>query len=123
MAKKIFVVDTNIILNDIQNIYRLSEEGANIIVLPETVIMELEDKKKTTDEIGYQAREFARLLARAKVKAADHNEGYKIAKLYIANLNIHIISKDTYECDIDPSHLSESNDKRIIEIATIAQSY
>ena len=46
MAKKIFVVDTNIILNDIQNIYRLSEEGENIIVLPETVIMELEDKKR-----------------------------------------------------------------------------
>ncbi len=123
MAKKVFVVDTNVVLNDIQNIYRLSEEGENIIVLPETVLIELEDKKKELGEIGYQAREFARLLARAKVKAADHNNGYKIAKIFIDELMIHIISKDRYETDIDMTHIAESNDKRIIEIAGVAQKY
>jgi len=123
MAKKVFVVDTNIILNDIQNIIRLSEEGANIIVLPETVLIELEDKKKMLGEIGYQAREFARLLAKAKVKEADHNNGYKIAKIFIDALIIHIISKDHYETDIDTTHISESNDKRIIEVASVAQKY
>ncbi|HHD77569.1 MAG TPA: DUF2075 domain-containing protein [Campylobacteraceae bacterium] len=123
MAKKVFVVDTNVVLNDIHNIHRLSETGENIIVLPETVLIELEDKKKELGEIGYQAREFARLLARAKVKEADHNNGYKIAKLYIDRLAVHIISKDHYETDMDMTHMSESNDKRIIEIAGVAQHY
>ena len=123
MARKIYVVDTNIILNDIQTLFRLSEEGTNIIVLPETVLIELEDKKKILGEIGYQARKFARLLARAKVKEAYHNENYKIAKLFIDKLVIHIISKDRYEADIDSAHMNESNDKRIIEIAGIAQNY
>ena len=123
MAKKVYVVDTNIILNDIHNLYKLSQKGENIIVLPETVLIEMEDKKKVMGEIGYQAREFARLLAKAKVKEADHNNGYKIAKLYIDSLIIHIISKDRYDSDIDTAHISESNDKRIVEIAAVAQVY
>lgn len=120
---KVYVVDTNVVLNDIQNIFRLSEEGNNIIVFPETVLIELEDKKKILGEIGYQAREFARLLARAKVKEADHKEGYKVAKFFIDSVIIHIISKDSYETDIDKAYMSESNDKRIIEIAALAQQY
>lgn len=120
---KVYVVDTNVVLNDIRNISKLSENGSNIIVFPETVLIELEDKKKIPGEIGYQAREFARLLARAKVKEADHKEGYKVAKFYIDDLRIHIISKDHYETDIDTAFMSESNDKRIIEIAALAQQY
>jgi len=120
---KVYVVDTNVVLNDIQNITKLSENGTNIIVFPETVLIELEDKKKVLGEIGYQAREFARLLARTKVKEADHKEGYKVAKFYIEDLRIHIISKDRYETDIDTAFMSESNDKRIVEIAVLAQQY
>jgi len=120
---KVYVVDTNVILNDIQNIFKLSEEGNNIIVLPETVLIELEDKKKVLGEIGYQAREFARLLAKAKVKEADHKEGYKVAKFFIDTLVIHVISKDRYDTDIDKDYISESNDKRIIEVAVAAQQY
>lgn len=123
MAKKVFVLDTNIILNDIHNIIRLSENGENIIVIPETVLIELEDKKKMLGDIGYQAREFSRLLARAKIKEADHNDGYKVAKLFIDDTIIHIISKDHYETGMDNTHISESNDKRIIEVASIAQKY
>jgi PhoH-like ATPase len=120
---KVYVVDTNVVLNDIRNISKLSENGSNIIVFPETVLVELEDKKKIPGEIGYQAREFARLLARAKVKEADHKEGYKVAKFFIDDLRIHIISKDHYETDIDTAFMSESNDKRIIEIAALSQQY
>lgn len=122
-SSKIYVLDTNVVLNSIQNIYRLSEQGKNIIVFPETVLIELEDKKKELGEIGYQAREFARILARAKVKEADHKNGYQVAKFYVDDLVIHIISKDHYETDIDTAYLSESNDKRILEVATVAQQY
>ncbi len=123
MSQKVYVVDTNIILNSLNNLYKLSQDGTNVLVIPETVLLELEDKKKEMGEIGYQAREFARLLARAKTKEASHKDGFKIAKLFIDTLVIHIISIDNYECDIDQTHLSESNDKRIIEVAIVAQKY
>jgi PhoH-like ATPase len=122
-ASKVYVLDTNVVLNSIHNIYKLSEKGKNIIVFPETVLIELEDKKKELGEIGYQAREFARILARSKVKEADYKNGYQVAKFYVDDLVMHIISKEQYETDIDTAYLSESNDKRILEVAALAQQY
>jgi PhoH-like ATPase len=43
--EKVYVLDTNIILQNLQNIKKLSDNGTNIIVIPETVLLELEDKK------------------------------------------------------------------------------
>jgi len=53
MSSKVYVLDTNVLLQNIQNLYRLSESGQNLIVIPETVLLELEDKKKLPQEIGY----------------------------------------------------------------------
>ena len=61
MSSKVYVLDTNVLLQNIQNLYRLSESGQNLIVIPETVLLELEDKKKLPQEIGYQARNFDKL--------------------------------------------------------------
>lgn len=123
MADKVYVVDTNIILQNVQNVKNLSEEGRNIVVVPETVMIELEDKKRFLDELGYQAREFARFLADAKVKEVDFEDNYKIVKLYNDKYQIHLISKDKYETSIEYNHIAESNDKRIIEIAEVAREY
>jgi PhoH-like ATPase len=41
----VYVLDTNIILNDANDIFTISQEGNNLIVLPETVIDELDTKK------------------------------------------------------------------------------
>lgn len=123
MKEKIYVVDTNIILQNLQNLYNISDNKTNTIVVPETVLIELEDKKKLTNELGYHSREFARLLAKMKIKEVDHKDGFKIVKLYSDDLTLHIISKDKYDSEIEQAHLSESNDKRIIEVAKVAQEY
>lgn len=123
MSDKVYVVDTNIILQNIQNVKNLSENGKNIVVVPETVMIELEDKKRLLDELGYQAREFARFLADAKVKEVDFEQNLKIVKLYNEEYRIHLISKDKYDTSIEYNHISESNDKRIIEIAEGARGY
>ena len=120
---KVYVLDTNIILQNLQNIETLSDNGSNIIVIPETVLLELEDKKKLTNELGYYSREFARLLASTKIKEIDYRQNYKVVKLYKEKTIIHIISKDRYETQIEQHHISESNDKRIIEAAEIAREY
>lgn len=123
MKEKVYVVDTNIILQNVKNLSRISDNSTNNIVIPETVLLELEDKKKLTNELGYYSREFARLLAKMKIKEVDYKTGFKVVKLYNDELTLHIISKDEYESEIEQVHLSESNDKRIIEIAAIAQDY
>ncbi len=123
MKEKIYVIDTNIILQNIKNLYKVSDKRSNIIVVPETVLFELEDKKKLPNELGYYSREFARLLAKMKMKEVDHKDGYKVVKYFNNDLILHIIAKDEYEAQIEQEHLSESNDKRIIEIALTAQEY
>lgn len=58
-ASKIFILDTNVILHDHTCIYQFEE---NDIVLPITVLEELDRFKRGNDLINYQAREFVRLL-------------------------------------------------------------
>lgn len=122
-SRKVYVLDTNIILQDINNLERLCDGDTNIVVVPETVLMELEDKKKLMNDLGFYAREFARLLAKMKIKEVDYKKNYKVVKLTGENLGLHIISKDEYDTQIEQHILSESNDKRIIEVASIAQNY
>ncbi|AXX87731.1 PhoH family protein [Malaciobacter marinus] len=123
MKEKIYVLDTNIILQNIQNLNRISDNKSNKIVIPETVLLELEDKKKLVNELGFYAREFARLLAKMKIKEVDYKTGYKVVKLFNKEISLDIISKNTYESQIEQAHISESNDKRIIETAALAQEY
>lgn len=54
---KIFVLDTNVILHDFRAIHNFQE---NDIVIPITVIEELDKFKKGNDSINFNAREFVR---------------------------------------------------------------
>lgn len=57
--KKIFVLDTNVILHDFKSIQNFQE---NDVVIPITVLEELDKFKKGNDLINFHAREFARKL-------------------------------------------------------------
>jgi len=59
--RKIFVLDTNVILHDSSCIYQFEE---NNLVLPITVIEELDRFKKGNDSLNFHAREFVRELDR-----------------------------------------------------------
>ena len=58
-AKKIFIIDTNVLLHDYKCIYKFQE---NDIVIPIVVLEELDKFKKGNDLINFQAREFTREL-------------------------------------------------------------
>ncbi len=60
-SKKIFVLDTNVILHDFNSIYNFEE---NDVVLPITVLEELDKFKKGNDQINFNARRFSRELDR-----------------------------------------------------------
>jgi PhoH-like ATPase len=126
--EKYYVVDTNIILQDAHALMTLSDNSQNLVILPETVLDEIDSKKSGFDEINYQAREFGRLLADAQLISMNSVAGdYKIIELKINhghNVRIDIISKEAYKAESAKNIASNIlNDRKIIEIAKFAQDH
>jgi len=123
---KYYILDTNILLEDASNIYKLSQDGKNLIILAETVLDEIDTKKSGFDEINFQAREFARILENSTILNSIKKDNYKIIRLKIENNKntiIDIISKDEYEVNTKNVSLNIINDRKILEIATFANTY
>ncbi|MEN7973485.1 MAG: PhoH family protein [Verrucomicrobiota bacterium] len=59
LTKKTFILDTNVILHDSSCIHQFSEHD---IVIPITVLEELDNFKKGNESVNFHAREFARTL-------------------------------------------------------------
>jgi PhoH-like ATPase len=117
--KKVFVLDTNIILNDAKVIEILSEEGKNIIIIPATVQDEIDAKKSGDEkEINFQAREFNRMFEESEIISTE--ELGDIANRIIVKykqVELHLIELKHYNClqeFIDPKII---NDRKIIETA------
>ena len=83
--------------------------GKNLIILPETVLDEIDSKKSGFEEINYQAREFARILSEAEVL---DNDKYGL----FFEKNSSSISKLVNEIEESPSMLNKFIDKGVIRI-------
>lgn len=114
---KTYVVDTNIILDDVYNLFKLYD-GENNIIIPETVVDELDSKKSFLDEVGFQAREFARLIDTAKSQeVVQNNDVFVLTEIILENLKLSIVSKKSYQFSDEPSNIL--NDRKIIEVAKL----
>jgi len=123
---KYYILDTNILLEDATNIFKLSSEGENLIILAETVLDEIDSKKSGFDEINFQAREFARILENSEIKESISKDGYKIIRIEIQNqykVTVDIISKDEYSINTKNVSLNIINDRKILEIASFSKIY
>jgi len=127
--KKIYCLDTNIILNEADNIFTLSDNGDNLIVLSETVLDEIDAKKMGLSEIAYQAREFGRIYNDAEVLQVDRASNKKLVTIHSKAYKdgryvyIDVISKKKYDSDNDNSIDPKiKNDRKIIEIARDVQT-
>ena len=121
----VYVLDTNIILNDANDIFTIAQEGNNLVVLPETVIDELDTKKTGFEEINFQARAFGRLLSDAEVIKTfkiGRDKNVTVMRIKIKeNIIIDIISFKNYELDgIEKAIL---NDRKIIKVASFAKNF
>ncbi|MCQ6558288.1 PhoH family protein [Paenibacillus mendelii] len=67
--KKIFVLDTNVLLHDPQAIYAFDD---NEVIIPAVVLEEMDSKKRLADEIGRNARSVSRLLDGMRVDGHLH---------------------------------------------------
>lgn len=122
--EKIYVLDTNIILEDANQLITIGQSGKNLIILPETVIDELDAKKSGFSEINFQAREFGRILSEAEViktRKSGAKKDVTIMSLRVKDIFIDIISFKDYGLQgVDPSVI---NDRKIIKAAEFATTY
>ena len=124
--EKYYLLDTNILLEDARNIFKLSDGAKNLIILSETVLDELDSKKSGYDEINFQAREFARILENSEVLSSNKHEDFKIIRLKLINQDetiLDIISKDEYSINSKNISLNILNDRKILEVAKFAKNY
>ena len=77
MAKKIFVLDTNIILHDYRSIKKFKD---NDIVVPIAVIEELDKFKKGNDALAFNARGFMREINRLTENRTFGKNGVPLGK-------------------------------------------
>lgn len=122
MSRTKKVLDTNVILNDANNVIYLGADES-IIVIPETVVDELDSKKTELGEIGYQAREFGRIITRAsKELPVVRFENLIIHRYVCDGTEIHIVALEEYP-DLSKVHPKNVNDRKIIEVALQLEKY
>lgn len=119
--EKTFVVDTSVILDDVNSLFILSQNGKNRIIIPETTLDELDSKKKGWDDVNFQAREFNRILDEAvTVKEYDiplSNNKLSVVAVKINDCIVELVSKDKYSISSHNENHNIVNDRKILEIA------
>ncbi|MGF7046132.1 PhoH-like ATPase [Paenibacillus sp. DS2015] len=73
--KKIYVLDTNVLLHDPNSIFTFEEHD---VIIPAVVLEEIDSKKRNPDEIGRNARTVSRLLDGLREEGHLHS-GVKLA--------------------------------------------
>lgn len=109
------ILDTNIVLLDATNIYTLGSEDT-IIVLPSIAVNELDSKKSGFAEINFQAREFGRLITKAKQLSSIETEDLYVSRFELYGTEIHIVTHSSYP-DYSNEPVNIVNDRKIIETA------
>ncbi len=109
------ILDTNIILLDVNNIQALAADDS-IIILPETVVNELDGFKSGHSELAFQSRSFGRLIASATRIGKEDMNDLSITKMKVDTTEIWIISSSYYP-DMSQVNPKTINDRKIIEIA------
>ncbi len=107
--KKTFVLDTSVILYDPQCIFRFDD---NVVVVPITVLEEMDRFKKDLTEIGRNARQFSRYLDQFR-KRGSLTHGVELPKKGTLIVDLFRDSENYL-----PHHMShEKNDHRILAVA------
>lgn len=112
--EKVYVIDTNIILDSAMNILQLSQKGTNLIVVPFTVLEELRKYKVGFEDINYNARQFNRALDSAEVI-----ENITDKTFYFDTLNK--VNKTESEAKLLFTNIAIEND--VVNLCIIKQPY
>lgn len=106
---KIYVLDTNVLLQDPYAVYSFEE---NDIVIPAAVLEEIDSKKRNLNEIGYHAREVSRIMDSLRGRGKLH-EGVELETGGRIRVEL---NHRSFEC-LKKTFLELTNDNRIIAVA------
>lgn len=111
-------LDTNILLLDAYNLINLGKDGSTIVI-PATVLDEVDAKKSGTSEVAYQARQVGRLLSKA-VSTSTRNDSYLgfVLELELDTTKLMIISPTRYP-SFSEHDSSIVRDRQIIYTASL----
>lgn len=107
--KKIYVLDTNVLLQDPHSIYSFED---NEIVIPAVVLEEVDSKKRYMDEIGRNARQVSKLIDSFRQTGKLHEkiplENGGILRIELNHRSFHQLQEIFVE---------KTNDNRILAVA------
>jgi PhoH-like ATPase len=106
--KKIYVLDTNVLLSDPNAMYTFEE---NDVIIPSVVLQELDSKKKLMDELGRNARYVSRQLDKLREQGKLH-EGVKLPN----GGNLKVIAPPE-KSEVYDSFIDDSVDTAIVALA------
>ena len=106
---KIYVLDTNVLLQDPMSIYSFSD---NEVVIPAVVLEELDSKKRNLDEVGKNARYVSRLIDQLRTTGKLHES---IPLRNGGTLKIELNHRSIQ--NVQDYFLEKSNDNRILAVA------
>mgnify|MGYP000039879527 FL=1 len=117
---KTYIVDTSVILDDAANIFALSQGGSNKVVIPETVLDEIDAKKSGFGDINFQAREFNRIMDEAVVLGEEDESrdgsSLRIVRVQVGESVFDLVSKSGYKTLLNHDAANIVNDRKILEI-------
>ncbi|WP_199425990.1 PhoH family protein [Thermaerobacillus caldiproteolyticus] len=109
MGKKIYVLDTNVLLQDPYSIFSFED---NEVVIPAVVLEEVDSKKRYMDEIGRNARQVSKLIDRLRENGKLHE------KIPLENggvLRIELNHRSFQQ--LQEIFVEKTNDNRILAVA------
>jgi PhoH-like ATPase len=107
--KKTYILDTNVLLHDPESLFSFED---NAIVLPLSVIEELDRIKRRSDEVGRNAREVSRKLDELRARGRL-SEGVELANGGSVRIEINGSQPDNHPYGIDLN----TTDNRILALA------
>ncbi|WP_027408270.1 PhoH family protein [Anoxybacteroides tepidamans] len=109
MGNKIYVLDTNVLLQDPYSIFSFED---NEVVIPAVVLEEVDSKKRNMDEVGRNARQVSKLIDRLRENGKLHE------KILLDNggvLRIELNHRSFHQ--LQEIFVEKTNDNRILAVA------
>jgi PhoH-like ATPase len=109
LGKKIYVLDTNVLLQDPYSIFSFED---NEVVIPAVVLEEVDSKKRYMDEVGRNARQVSKLIDRLRENGKLHE------KIPLENggvLRIELNHRSFQQ--LQEIFVEKTNDNRILAVA------
>lgn len=114
-GRRLYVLDTNVLLHDPASLYKFEEHH---VVIPLTVLEELDKHKKGTGDLARNARQVTRMLDHLLEGATQQAEGFPLQDdTHAATGWLFLVGAQDFESSKDPLLFSSKPDNQILGVA------